>query len=88
MYANDYLLMDGSFYDDNELPGRDISAIPHPFVNESIELFKELSISEKNKIHFIHFNHTNPLNLSASVESNSLIKQGFKLAKQGQIIEL
>ena len=88
VYANDYLLLDGTFYDDNELPGRDISAIPHPFVNESIELFKELSISEKNKIHFIHFNHTNPLNLSTSVESNSLIKQGFKLAKQGQIIEL
>ena len=88
VYANDYLLLYGTFYDDNELPGRDISAIPHPFVNESIELFKELSISEKNKIHFIHFNHTNPLNLSTSVESNSLIKQGFKLAKQGQIIEL
>jgi pyrroloquinoline quinone biosynthesis protein B len=53
-----------------------------------MELFKDLSIIEKEKIHFIHFNHTNPLNRPASTESNLLIKKGFRLAKQGQIIRL
>jgi len=86
--SNDYLLLDGTFFDDNELPGRDMSQIPHPFVNESMELFKDLSIIEKEKIHFIHFNHTNPLNSPASIESNLLIKKGFRIAKQGQIIGL
>ncbi len=86
--SNDYLFLDGTFFDDNELPGRDMSQIPHPFVNESMELFEDLSIIEKEKIHFIHFNHTNPLNNPTSKESNSLFKKGFRLSKQGQIIRL
>ena len=86
--SNDYLLLDGTFFDGNELPGRDMSQIPHPFVIESMELFKDLSIAEKNKIYFIHFNHTNPLNFPTSIESNIFIKEGFSLAKQGQIIKL
>ena len=86
--SNDYLLLDGTFFDGNELPGRDMSEIPHPFVSESINLFKDLPTKEKNKIHFIHFNHTNPLIWSTTNESNLLIKEGFNIAKQGQIIKL
>ena len=86
--SNDYLLLDGTFFDGNELPGRDMSEIPHPFVSESINLFKGLPIKEKNKIHFIHFNHSNPLIWSTSNELNFLIKEGFNIAKQGQVIKL
>ena len=53
----DYLFLDGTFYKDGELPGRSMSEVPHPFVHESIELFKSLSVTEKQKIFFIHFNH-------------------------------
>jgi pyrroloquinoline quinone biosynthesis protein B len=28
----DILLLDATFYDDNELPGRDMKTIPHPRV--------------------------------------------------------
>lgn len=57
----DYALLDGTFYDNDELPGRDINEIPHPFIVESIERFNQLEEFERKKIHFIHFNHTNPV---------------------------
>ena len=86
--SNDYLLLDGTFYNGNELPERDMSEIPHPFVVESMELFKQIPKVEKNKIHFIHFNHTNPLNNPKSNELNLLINKGFNVANQGQIFKL
>ena len=54
----DYAFLDGSFYANGELPNRDMSEIPHPFVEESMALFDTLSRADKNKVHFIHFNHT------------------------------
>ena len=44
----DYALIDGTFYDENELE-RDMSKIPHPFVEESMNLFNDLSHKEKVK---------------------------------------
>ena len=32
VHENDFSLLDGTFYDINELPGRDMSKIPHPFI--------------------------------------------------------
>ncbi|MFY0671782.1 MAG: pyrroloquinoline quinone biosynthesis protein PqqB [Bacteroidia bacterium] len=55
----DYALLDGTFYDNQELLGRDMSEIPHPFIVESIDIFKSLDVEDREKIHFIHFNHTN-----------------------------
>ncbi|NNC85854.1 MAG: MBL fold metallo-hydrolase, partial [Bacteroidia bacterium] len=57
----DYAFVDATFYNTNELPNRDMSEIPHPFVVESMELFDELPIEEKKKVYFIHLNHSNPL---------------------------
>ena len=57
----DYLFLDGTFYKEGELPGRSMNEVPHPFIQESVDLFKDLSLAEKQKIFFIHFNHTNPL---------------------------
>lgn len=77
----DYAFLDGTFYDAQEINYRDISEIPHPFIVESLELFKNLSTSDKNKIIFIHFNHTNPvLNLN-SPESKFILDHGFKIAR-------
>lgn len=84
--ANDFLLIDGTFYQDGEI-ARPMSEVPHPYVSETMELLKELSSSEKNKVHFIHFNHTNPVLQSASVESMRVSEAGFHVAKQGQKIE-
>ncbi|MBO6793593.1 MAG: pyrroloquinoline quinone biosynthesis protein PqqB [Balneolaceae bacterium] len=83
----DYALLDATFFDSDELPGRNMSDIPHPFVEESIALFKDLPVSEKSKIIFIHFNHTNPLILD-SRERTHVESLGFKVAYEGMRIEL
>ena len=84
----DYALLDGTFYKNGELPGRDMKEIPHPFVEESLQKFSSLPAIEKSKIIFIHFNHTNPLLRKKSEEKNNLEKQGFAVAEEGMIIEL
>ena len=50
----DVAFIDGTFYDGKEINNRDISEIPHPFISESLELFRNLERAEKKKIHFIH----------------------------------
>ena len=57
----DLALLDGTFYDSKEVNNRNISEIPHPFIIETMDLFKEENNFEKSKINFIHLNHTNPL---------------------------
>ena len=84
----DIALLDGTFFKNGEIAGRDMSEIPHPFVEESMSLFKELSKDEKNKIHFIHFNHTNPLLRENSAEKKSLTASGFPFLDEGSIIPL
>jgi pyrroloquinoline quinone biosynthesis protein B len=84
----DYAFLDASFYDAEEIDNRDISEIPHPFVIETMGLFDNLPKSERNKIHFIHFNHTNPLLDSGSQQSKKVSAQGFHMARKNDIIEL
>lgn len=84
----DYAFLDATFYDAAEINNRDISTIPHPFVIESMELFKNLPESEKAKIHFIHFNHTNPLLNRNSEQAKTVLKNGFRIADFRQILEL
>jgi pyrroloquinoline quinone biosynthesis protein B len=81
----DYAFLDATFYKNGEL-SRDMSKIPHPFVQESMELFSTLTKTDKKKVHFIHFNHTNPLLIEGSSAKNEVLKNGFNLAKEGQII--
>jgi len=84
----DLVFIDGTFYDDSEINNRDMSEIPHPFVVESMELFKDLSLKQKAKITFIHLNHTNPLLDSTSNQRENVLKKGFKIAKFKQVVEL
>jgi len=80
----DYAFLDATFFDDNELPGRDMSAIPHPRVLESMQRFGRLSEESKTGINFIHINHTNPIRFEDSEESKSVMSQGFSIAREGQ----
>jgi len=84
----DIALLDGSFYKNGEIPNRDMSQIPHPFVEESMRLLQDLPKTERAKVHFIHFNHTNPLIQAQSSERQEVLKKGYKIAKEGQIIPL
>jgi len=84
----DYAFLDASFYDGDELNTRDISQIPHPFVIESMLLFEKLPASEKEKVYFIHFNHTNGLLNLDSEQSKTVLKNGYNIAQFGQQFEL
>jgi len=84
----DYALIDATFYDSKEINYRDVSEIPHPFVVESMELFDAVKLEEKNKIFFIHLNHTNPL-LDKSSDQYKFVKdKGYNIAEEGMKLEL
>ncbi len=84
----DYAMVDATFFDENELPGRNMSDIPHPFVVESMELFEDLSETDKNKVIFIHLNHSNPLLDRESAAYQQIVARGFKVAKEGDHLPL
>jgi pyrroloquinoline quinone biosynthesis protein B len=81
--GSDYLFIDATFWDDNELPGRDMSEIPHPRVKATMERLKDLPAEERAKVHFIHYNHTNPIRDPDSVESLEVKAMGFNVARRG-----
>jgi pyrroloquinoline quinone biosynthesis protein B len=83
----DIALLDATFFKDGEIKGRAMSEIPHPFVEETMDLFKDLSKEDKGKIYFIHFNHTNPLLIDGSKAQNIVLQNGFNIAKQGIVID-
>jgi len=78
----DYAFIDGTFYNGEELPGRDMSSIPHPFVVESMAHFADLPAGEKKKIFFIHLNHTNPLLDPNSAATKEVEAAGFNVARE------
>ena len=53
----DVALLDGTFYGDGELPDRDMSAVSHPFVSDTLKRLGDA----KCDVRFVHLNHTNPL---------------------------
>ncbi len=80
--------LDASFYADGEIKDRSMAEIPHPFIQESMELFQPLSLSEKSKIRFIHLNHTNPALLPDSDERKHIINAGYRVAEELEIFDL
>ncbi|VVT09616.1 MBL fold metallo-hydrolase [Erythrobacter sp. EC-HK427] len=79
----DYAFIDATFWDDNELPGRDMSEIPHPRVTATMDLLQDLPASERAKVHFIHYNHTNSIRDPDSPESREVEARGFNVARRG-----
>lgn len=84
----DYAFIDGTFYDAAEINNRDISTIPHPFIIESMALFKDLPAIEKKKIYFIHFNHTNPVINKKSKQYRLVVQNGFNVAAINAVFPL
>jgi pyrroloquinoline quinone biosynthesis protein B len=84
----DYVLIDGTFFNGDEIPDRDMSEIPHPLVVESMALFEELPASEKDKIWFIHMNHSNPLLNPVSPAYEEVTRRGYHVATEGMRLPL
>jgi len=84
----DAALVDGTFFDGGELPERDLSEIPHPFIADSIERFGALPASERAKVHFTHLNHSNPAADPASEAAARVRASGMAVATEAMRIAL
>lgn len=84
----DVAYVDGTFLENGEIPGRDMSTIPHPFIAESIRQFSSLEKSDRDKIRFIHLNHTNPALQPDGLGRASILRAGMHVAEQGETIDL
>ncbi len=81
--AHDLAFLDATFFSGAELPGRDMSEIPHPFVQESLQRFAPLPDSIRRRIHFIHFNHSNPLLQPGSAAQQEVQQAGLGISQEG-----
>jgi pyrroloquinoline quinone biosynthesis protein B len=70
----DLAYVDGTFFDANELPGRDLREIPHPTMQETAARLKGTKLAAK--VRFIHLNQSNPLLRKP--------RSGFTVAKDGE----
>lgn len=84
----DYAFIDATFFSGAEINDRDISLIPPPFIIESMKKFESLDKNEKQKVVFIHFNHTNSVLNPQSDETKEVLKNEFRIARINDVFEL
>lgn len=53
----DISLIDGTFFDADELPSHAMASVPHPFLRDTANRLA----GAEGDVRFIHFNHTNPV---------------------------
>jgi len=83
----DYAFLDGTFFSDGEVP-RPMAEVPHPFVSETALLLGSLSLKDRQKVYFIHLNHSNPARKDEFQGRVDLEKQGFHFAEFGLSFDL
>ena len=84
----DAAYLDATFFGDGEIPGRAMSEIPHPFVEESLARFGPLPLAEREKVRFIHLNRTNPVGWPGTPEWNRVVDTGMRIALRGERVGL
>jgi pyrroloquinoline quinone biosynthesis protein B len=75
----DVALLDATFFKRDELPGRDLSEIPHPLATDAAERLAGVDCD----VRLIHLNHTNPL-LAPGAERDWLAVQGIGVGTFGE----
>lgn len=86
--AVDRAYLDGTFYSDSELLGRDPAEIPHPTITHSLKRFSALPPEERDKVRLLHFNHTNPVLDEQSPAARHIAAAGCHIAMQGERYEI
>jgi pyrroloquinoline quinone biosynthesis protein B len=81
--AADVALMDGTFYSRDELPHRDILAVRHPFVKDTLAVLADA----RGEVWYTHLNHTNPL-LHPDPARRPKLPPRFGVAHEGQTFAL
>jgi pyrroloquinoline quinone biosynthesis protein B len=75
----DVALLDATFFSADELPGRDLSEVPHPLVTDTAERLAGVNCD----VRLIHLNHTNPL-LASGPEREWLAARGIAVGTFGE----
>ena len=83
----DVALLDGTFYSRDELP-RNLSEVPHPPMEETIDLLGAAVPKVETEILFTHFNHTNPVLDKEGELKSELEEKGFRCAEEGMVLDL
>ena len=83
----DVAYLDATFYRDGEVPGRAMSEIAHPFIEETMRRFAGATASERAKIRFIHLNRTNPAAFDGP-ERSAVERAGFRIARMLEVVPL
>ena len=86
--AVDVAYLDGTFYDEAELRGRDQSGIPHPTMLGTMERLGALPAAVRRRVRFTHLNHTNPALDRAGPAAAAVLASGYDLAVEGEITPL
>lgn len=76
--AHDISLLDATFFDADELPGRDLSQIPHPLVTDTVARLSGVG----RAVCLIHLNHTNPLFRQGSAR-DFIARHGLQAGQRG-----
>lgn len=84
----DIAYLDGTFFANGEIPGRDMSGFPHPFISASLARFAALPARERAKIRFIHLNHSNAALWPGTEARRKVEAAGCRVAEEGERVEL
>jgi len=77
--AFDFALLDGCFHGGDELPGRSMAEVPHPWMTDTMERLEGV----RTQVLFTHMNHTNPALDDDSAQRSTLEARGFGVARDG-----
>ncbi len=79
----DVALLDGTFFSPRELPGRDLDAIGHPFIRDTMRLLESSGATLRPRVFFTHLNHSNPAADASSPAHREILKRGFAVLSEG-----
>ncbi|CAM9359516.1 unnamed protein product, partial [Ectocarpus fasciculatus] len=79
--TSDIALLDATFYDNHELPGRDMGVIPHPRVVDTISRLD--SIAHAAEVALVHMNHSNRLWVDRTLEESLFRDHGLRVGRAG-----
>ena len=82
-----HAMIDATFWSADELAGRDMSEVPHPLVEDTLERLGRRMDGDP-EIHLIHLNHSNPLNDPSSPQRRAVEVAGWIVGQRGWTIEL
>ena len=84
----DVAWLDGTFYSDSELPGRQLDQIPHPRISEHLAEYGTLAKESGVDVRLIHLNHSNPVCDPDTPEAHRIVDAGVRVASEGERVEL